>query len=133
MPTTQPKIITKKEYECLKERSRAITKEEKRATAEAAVKERERLTKESIERKETFRRMDMKKGRKKDPKTQEIEEEAKKRTMHILERAHNMRLEREEEIQKCNRLILETKCRAIQDAQVNQSLLIDFSFNPLFL
>lgn len=74
-----------------------------------------------MERKETIRRMDMKKDRKKDPKTQEIEEEAKRRTMHILERAHNMRLEQEEEIQKCNRLILETKCRAIRDAQVNPS------------
>lgn len=42
--------------------------------------------------------------------------------MHILERAYNMRLEQEEEIQKCNRLILETKCRAIRDAQVNHRL-----------
>lgn len=128
----QPKIITKKEYERLKERSRAITMEEKQASAEAAAKERERLTKESIERKETMRRMDLRKDRKKDPKTQEIEEEAKKRTMHVLERARNMRLEQEEEMQKCNRLILETKCRAIRDAQVNRSY-SSISITILFL
>lgn len=119
-PTVYPKIMTKKEYEHFKERSRVMTSEDRRAAAEAAEKERERLTKESMERKEAVRRMDMKKGREKDPRTREIEEEARRRTMHILERARNMRLEQEEEIQRCNRLILESKCRAIRDAQVNR-------------
>lgn len=114
-----PKIMTKEEYECLKERNRVITKEERQAAAEAAEKEKERLMKESMERKEAMRKMDLKKCRDKDPKTKEIEEEARKRTMYILDRAQNMRLEQEEEIQKCNRFILETKCRAIRDAQVN--------------
>lgn len=97
-----------------------ITKEERQTATEAAEKERERLMKESLARKEAIRMMDMKKGREKDPRTREIEEEARRRTMHVLERAYNMRLEQEEEIQKCNRLILETKCRAIRDAQVNR-------------
>lgn len=114
-----PKIMTRKEYEDLKERSRVTTEEERQTAAEAAEKERERLMKESMARKEAIRIMDMKKGHEKDPRTKEIEEEARRRTMHILERAYNMRLEQEEEIQKCNRLILETKCRAIRDAQVN--------------
>lgn len=114
--------MTKKEYEDLKERSSVITKDERLAIAEAAEKEKERLTKESVERKEKIRRMDMRKVREKDPRTREIEEETRRRTMHVLERAHNMRMEREEEIQKCNRLILETKCRAIRDAQVNSTL-----------
>lgn len=107
----------------MKKRSHVVTKEERLAVAEAAEKEKEKLMKESIERKEAIRRMDMKKDREKDPRTREIEEEARKRTMHVLERAHNMRLEQEEEIQKCNRLILETKCRAIRDAQVISSTL----------
>lgn len=95
-----------------------ITKEERLTIAEAAEKEKKKLTKESIERKEMIRRMDMKKSREKDSITREIEEEVRKRTLHVLERVHNMRMEQEEEIQKCNRLILETKCRAIRDAQV---------------
>lgn len=117
--TIYPKIMTKKEYDYLKERNRVMTKEERQAAEEAAEEERERLTKESMERKEAMRRMDSKKCRDKDPKMTEIEEEARKRTMHILNRAQNMRLEQEEEIQKCNRFILETKCRTIRDAQVN--------------
>lgn len=112
--------MTKKDYEDLKERSRVITKEERQTAAETAEKARERLIKESLARKEAIRMMDMKKDREKDPRTREIEEEARRRTMHVLERAYNMRLEQEEEIQKCNRLILETKCRAIRDAQVNR-------------
>lgn len=116
-----PKIMTRKEYEDLKERSRVITKEERQAATEAAEKRKERLMKESLARKEAVRVMDMKKGlRDRAPKTREIEEEARRRTMHVLERANIMRLEQEEEIQKCNRIILETKCRAIRDAQVSR-------------
>lgn len=125
-PAIYPKVMTRKEYECLKERSRVITKEEKQAAAEAAKKEKERLMKKSMERREAMRKADSRKDRVKDPRMREIEEEAKKRTMHILERACNMRLEQEEEIQKCNRIILETKCRAIRDAQVNIDSTIDF-------
>lgn len=112
--------MTKKEYEYLKERSRVIQ------TDETAGRQKERLAKESIERKEAFRRMDMKKRREKDPKTKEIEEEARNKMMHILERAHNMRLEQEEEIKKCNQFILAAKCRAIRDAQVTSNRFYEF-------
>ncbi|XP_012216040.1 cilia- and flagella-associated protein 45 [Linepithema humile] len=124
-PAINSKIITRQEYEYMKERSRVCTTEERQAAAEAAEMEKERLMRESMERKEAIRRMDMKKSREKDPRTREIEEEARKRTMHILERAYNMRLDQEEEIQKCNRLILEAKCRAIRDAQIVEKKLIE--------
>jgi hypothetical protein len=48
----------------------------------------------------------------------DIEEETRQRTMHLLQRARDIELESEEQIKKCNRLILETKCRAVRDAQV---------------
>ncbi|EFN86341.1 Coiled-coil domain-containing protein 19 [Harpegnathos saltator] len=120
-----PKIMTKKEYECLKERNRVITDEERQAAAEAAEEEKERLMRESMERKEAMCLMDLKKSRDKEPKTSEIEEEARKRMTHILDRAQNMRLEQEEEVQRCNRFILETKCRAIRDAQIAEKKLIE--------
>lgn len=69
-------------------------------------------------RKEAIRRMDLTKIREQDKMLNEVEEEARKKTMHLLERAYNLKLEQEEEIQKYNRLILETKCRAIRDMQV---------------
>lgn len=111
--------MTKKEYEYLRERSRVATTEEKQTAARISEEEKERLMKESVERKEAIRRMDLKKRREKDPRTKDIEEEARKKMMHILERADDMRLEQEEDIQKCNRLILASKCRAIRDAQVS--------------
>jgi len=110
--------MMKREYEYLKERGHVITKEDRQRNAEMAEKEKERLMKESMERKEAIRRMDIRRKREKDPKTMEIEEAARRKMMYILERAHNMRLEQEEEIQKCNQLIMATKCRAIRDAQV---------------
>lgn len=116
-PSVYPKIMSRKEYDYFREKGRNVTKEERKAIIEATEKEKDRLLKESMARKEEIRRMDMRKGPK-GQKLNEIEAEARKRTMHLLERAFNLKLEQEEEIQKCNRLILETKCRAIRDAQV---------------
>ncbi|XP_033214217.1 cilia- and flagella-associated protein 45-like [Belonocnema kinseyi] len=50
--------------------------------------------------------------------------EAHKRAMHFLERAFNIKLEQEEEIQKCNRLILETKCQAVRHAQIAEKEIV---------
>ncbi|KAL0104836.1 hypothetical protein PUN28_016466 [Cardiocondyla obscurior] len=120
------KIMTKEEYDDLRKCNSRVMKKERQTAAEVAEKERERLMKESLARKEAIRMMDMKKkNREKDPRTREIEEEVRKRTMYILERAYNMRLEQEEEIQKCNRIILATKCRAIRDAQIVEKKLIE--------
>lgn len=73
---------------------------------------------ESIARKQKIRKMDLEKLKKKTNKLDEFEAETKMRTMHLLERANNLKLEQEEEMQLCNKLILETKCRAIRDLQV---------------
>lgn len=70
-------------------------------------------------RKDKIRRIDSKRAQEKQTRMDEIDEEARQRTQHLLERAENMKLEEAEEIKKCNKLILETKCRAIRDAQVN--------------
>ncbi|XP_053994148.1 cilia- and flagella-associated protein 45-like isoform X2 [Hylaeus volcanicus] len=119
------KILTKKEYNEFRECGSLATKEEQIAAFQAEKEERQRLLKESMERKEEFRRIDMQQPREKCPELVEIEEEARKRTKHILERAQNMKLEQEEEIQKCNKIILETKCRAIRDAQIAEKKLVE--------
>ncbi|KZC14208.1 PREDICTED: cilia- and flagella-associated protein 45-like [Dufourea novaeangliae] len=118
------KILTKEEYEGFRECGSSTTKEEHIAL-KAEAEERERLIKESMERKKEFRKLDKSRPREKSADLVEIEEEARKRTNHVLERAHNMKLEQEEEIQRCNRIILETKCRAIRDAQLAEKRLIE--------
>ncbi|KAF7418351.1 hypothetical protein HZH68_001004 [Vespula germanica] len=120
----KPIVITKKKYKEFKKHGHYVTKEEKQATIALAEEERHRLIKDSMMRKEAIRRMDLTKTREKDKILNEVEEEARKRTMHLLERAYNLKLEQEEEIQKYNRLILETKCRAIRDMQIAEKKLI---------
>ncbi|XP_017882633.1 cilia- and flagella-associated protein 45-like [Ceratina calcarata] len=120
-----PRILTQEEYEELRKCTGPTTKEEREAIFLAEREERERLMKESKQRKEEFRKIDIERPRDKCPELVEIEEEARKRAKHILERAQNMKLEQEEEIQKCNRIILETKCRAIRDAQIEEKKLIE--------
>ncbi|CAK9795861.1 Cilia- and flagella-associated protein 45 [Anthophora quadrimaculata] len=124
---TPPKILSKEEYDKFRECA-PMTKEELEATFKEEEKERERLIKESMERKEEFRRIDENRPREMCAELIEIEEEARKRTQYVLERAQNMKLEQEEEIQKCNRIILETKCRAIRDAQIAEKKLIEQEF-----
>ncbi|XP_033359201.1 cilia- and flagella-associated protein 45-like isoform X2 [Bombus vosnesenskii] len=119
-----PKILTKEEYDEFQKYS-SLTKEERDAALKSEEEERQRLMKESMERKEEFRRIDQGRPREKCPQLAEIEEEARKRAKHVLERAEKMKLEQEEEIQKCNRIILETKCRAIRDAQIAEKKLME--------
>ncbi|XP_075210532.1 cilia- and flagella-associated protein 45-like [Lycorma delicatula] len=54
----------------------------------------------------------------------ELEEEANRRANHLLQRAFELRQEQEDEIKKCNALILGTKCHAIRDAQIAEKMLI---------
>ncbi|XP_015115031.1 cilia- and flagella-associated protein 45 [Diachasma alloeum] len=125
------KIITKSEYDYF--RTRALdglqTKEEKEAALLEVENERARLLAESMARKEEIRRLDLAKGRDKPLKLDDLEAEARRKTMHLLERAYDLKLEQEEEIQMCNRLILETKCRAIRDLQVSEKKIIERELN----
>ncbi|XP_014214197.1 cilia- and flagella-associated protein 45-like [Copidosoma floridanum] len=123
--TVYPKIMTTSEFAKILENSHNPTTEEKEAALAAAEREKERLMRESMARKEAIRRMDLRKSHEKQGRLNEIEEEARQRTMHLLERAHNLKLEQEEEIKRCNKLILETKCRAIRDAQIAEKKLLE--------
>lgn len=116
-----PKVLTKEEYNAFRECAGPMTTEEREAALKTMEEDRQKLIKESMERKEEFRKIDKERPRDKCPQLIEIEEEARKRTKHVLVRAENMKLEQEEEIMKCNRIIMETKCRAIRDAQVNNA------------
>ncbi|XP_043273968.1 cilia- and flagella-associated protein 45-like isoform X2 [Venturia canescens] len=130
-PNIYPKILSKKEYNYFRECSKAglVTKEEREAAQMAIEKEKDRLVAESMARKEAIRKIDMQRTKEKASRLDDVEAEARRRTMHLLERAYNLKLEQEEEIQKCNRLILETKCRAIRDAQIAEKKLIERELN----
>ncbi|KAJ8679865.1 hypothetical protein QAD02_015652 [Eretmocerus hayati] len=125
-PTVYPKIIEKTEFEMLMERCYIPTRDEKEKALAAAEKEKDRLLRESMARKESVRKMDLRRSRdKQQGRLTEIEEESRQRTMHLLERARQLKLEQEQEIKKCNKIILETKCRAVRDAQLAEKRLLD--------
>lgn len=124
----KPKIITAKEYEYFRSIAMdgLMTNDEKEAQRLIAEKKKKKLQDDCIKRKEKIKMIDLKKLNNKSNKLDSLEAEARKKKMHILERAYDLKLEQEEEIQMCNRLILETKCRAIRDAQVIQIFLFIF-------
>lgn len=97
-----------------------MTKDEKQLIAMNNEEKKKKLYEECMKRKEDIKIMDFKKinNNKLNNKIDILEDEIRQKKMHILERANDLKLEQEEEIQICNKLILATKCRAIRDAQV---------------
>ncbi|KAJ8669964.1 hypothetical protein QAD02_001223 [Eretmocerus hayati] len=75
-PTVHPKIMKKSEYEMLMERCYIPTRDEKEKALAAAEKEKDRLLRESMARKESVRKMDLRRSRdKQQGRLTEIEEE----------------------------------------------------------
>lgn len=52
------------------------------------------------------------------PRLQELEHAAKHKANALLQKAKEVRQEDEDDIKLCNKLLLETKCQAIRDAQI---------------
>ena len=111
-------IITLKKFKHYETQVKSVSSDEKHMTLLSMEKKQRNLLQESILRKHKINKLDIQKKGIKNQRLTDIQEEARKRAMHLLERAFNMKLEEEEEIQKCNKYILEAKCRAVRDAQV---------------
>ncbi|NXA56118.1 CFA45 protein, partial [Nothocercus julius] len=54
----------------------------------------------------------------------DLEEEARERAQHLLQRANRMRMEQEDEIKEFSELILKAKCHMIRDTQILEKQLI---------
>lgn len=52
---------------------------------------------------------------------------AKAKNEYLLQRAHELRQEQEDEVKKANGVILATKCRAIRNAQIAEKKVRNFS------
>ncbi|XP_062453775.1 cilia- and flagella-associated protein 45 isoform X4 [Rhea pennata] len=57
-------------------------------------------------------------------KLNDLEEEARDRAQHLLQRASRMRMEQEDEIKEFSELILDAKCHMIRDTQILEKQLI---------
>lgn len=93
------------------DRTEEIIAAEKRA-------ERERIQAEMAERKERMKKFD--EERKSSKPLNDLEKESKTMAQELLKKSQAKRLEENDEIKHLNELILEAKCHAIRDAQLQE-------------
>jgi len=86
--------------------------------AEEKKQERDRMLAEMAERKKSMRRHDVE--RKQGEKMNDLEQESATMASELLAKSQAKRLEENDEIKHLNELILEAKCHAIRDAQVQE-------------
>ncbi|XP_004858801.1 cilia- and flagella-associated protein 45 isoform X1 [Heterocephalus glaber] len=120
VPTEDPSgdslIISSEEFERIKRASHVLTRKELEAREQASKKEKEATVDAVTTRKKIMKQKEM--ARKNNKKLSDLEEEAKERAQELLQRASKLRMEQEEELKDINKIILNAKCHAIQDAQI---------------
>ncbi|XP_031566387.1 cilia- and flagella-associated protein 45-like [Actinia tenebrosa] len=115
-PSGRSIILEGAEFGRIKSASRVLSKEEREAALEELKRRKEELQNQVEERKNYMQYMDL--NRKENEKLTDLEQEAKVRSQHLLEKANEQMEEQEDEIKKLNELILNAKCHAIRDAQL---------------
>lgn len=117
-------IVTMEKLKYYQKQGR-IASNEKNETALLSLQSNKMSTVKHITaRKSEINKSDKKGSNTKSRRLMDTQAEAHKRAMHLLERAFSIKLEQDEELQKCNRFILETKCRAVRDAQVKNLIFL---------
>ncbi|RZF40903.1 hypothetical protein LSTR_LSTR015059 [Laodelphax striatellus] len=116
------KVFDVEVFDSLKEKAKYLTPQERLQAAHQAKEQKLQEMTESARRKKELQSFDV--VREQGLRLSELEEEAERRNNHLLARAYELRQEQEDEIKKCNTLILSTKCHAIRDAQVAEKALI---------
>lgn len=115
-PSGRSMIISGDEFDRLKQASKFLTPADRDALRKQ--REEDKINEEDAAnaRRAELKSYDAK--RKQQAKLTDLEEEARDKAEHLLQRAHELRLEQEDDIKKLNGYILESKCHAIRDAQV---------------
>ncbi|XP_039287786.1 cilia- and flagella-associated protein 45 [Nilaparvata lugens] len=117
-----PKVFDVDLFNSLKEKAKYLTPQERLQATHRAKEQKNQEMTECANRKKELQSFDV--AREHGLRLSELEEEAERRNNHLLARAYELRQEQEDEIKKCNTLILSTKCHAIRDAQVAEKALI---------
>lgn len=109
-------VLSYMDYLRVKGRSRIKTKEELEREVDQLSKAKEETMSAVEQRKKQLKEYDI--SRQKNTKLNDLEEEAKEKAEHLLQKAMRQRQEQEDEIKHLNELILNAKCHAIRDAQI---------------
>lgn len=121
-PSGESMILPRDQFFRILQASRVLTKEEREENVQRMKDEKDRAMDEAQERKNRLKQLDV--TRQKNAKLNDLEEEAKEKSEHLLAKANEMRSEQEDEIKHLNEVILNAKCHAIRDAQILEKGLI---------
>lgn len=122
-PSGQSIVMSRRDLERILRESRVMTKAEREAERERIKQEKEDAQDACTERKNFMNMMEL--TRKKNEPLNDLEEEAKERAQHLLEKANELIQEQDDEIKGLNEMILGAKCHAIRDAQVLEKRIIE--------
>ncbi|XP_011189016.2 cilia- and flagella-associated protein 45 [Zeugodacus cucurbitae] len=118
--TKNQTTLTQKELDRLKNASKVVTLEDRLEVLKRQEEERNRMEKETEEVRTRFKKID-------DARQKALEENAVKEDLFgagekvkVLERAFLAKHEQEEEVRRVNRIILNAKCQAVRDAQIQE-------------
>lgn len=115
-PSGESVILSFMDFQRIKDRARVLTAAEREAMLEHAKLEKEAKQTDAAQRKAHIQMLEL--NRVRSEPLNDLEEEAKQRAQHLLERANEQRQEQEDEIKHLNEVILNAKCHAIRDAQI---------------
>lgn len=117
-PSGRSQILPLAEFEETNASAQVLTNEEIQAMKEASQKKKQEEIAAAELKKRQIIEADLSKM--KNPSLTEQELEDRDRTQRMLDRAQALRLEQEDEIKRLNRHILEVKCQASRDAQIQE-------------
>ncbi|KAK7882993.1 hypothetical protein WMY93_029167 [Mugilogobius chulae] len=117
-PSGQSTILPSALLDQTKASAHILTDEDFQAMKEASQRKREEEIEAAEEKKRQLIEADLSKMA--NPTLTEQELEARDRTQRMLDQAYALRMEQEDEIKRLNRLILEVKCQASRDAQMQE-------------
>ena len=115
--TQQPLVISRRDFEKIKQAARIVTASEREAQRREREEMRESAVKAASDRKAEFETMA---SFHHTPEETEMEKENRLRDHHLIERANDLKMEQVQEIKKLNQHIIQVKCHAIRDMQVEE-------------
>ena len=113
----QPLILSRRDFEKIKQAAKIVTSADRDALRKEREELREAAVKAASDRKAEFETMA---SFHHTPEETEMEKENRLRDHHLIERANDLKMEQLQEIKKLNQHIMQVKCHAIRDMQVEE-------------
>ena len=109
-----------REFNRLKTAAKVVTLEERLDALVRREQEMKRLEQQAEQTKQYFKEIDEARKKAEEEKQRGLESNEPNEKLKVLERAFLAKHEQEEEVKKANRIILDAKCHAVRDAQVQE-------------